>query len=67
MTAQAAPVVTGLGIFAPTGIGVEAHWASVLAGKSGIGRIGRFDPSSYPVRYAGQVPGFDTAGHVPSR
>ncbi|MCX2923035.1 ketosynthase chain-length factor [Streptomyces sp. NEAU-W12] len=67
MTAQAAPVVTGLGIFAPTGIGVGAHWASVLAGKSGIGRIGRFDPSPYPVQYAGQVPGFDTAGHVPGR
>ncbi|MEV6329974.1 ketosynthase chain-length factor [Streptomyces sp. NPDC051909] len=62
-----APVVTGLGIVAPTGIGVAAHWASVLAGKSGIGRIGRFDPSPYPVRYAGQVPGFDTAERVPSR
>ncbi|MEV5341288.1 ketosynthase chain-length factor [Streptomyces sp. NPDC052676] len=61
------PVVTGLGICAPTGIGVETHWASLLAGKSGIGRIGRFDPSPYPVRYAGQVPGFDTAERVPSR
>ncbi|MFE9253828.1 ketosynthase chain-length factor [Streptomyces sp. NPDC006879] len=66
-TAHAAPVITGLGIFAPTGIGVEAHWASVLAGKSGIGRIGRFDPSTYPVRYAGQVPGFTAGEEVPSR
>ncbi|MHC0432290.1 ketosynthase chain-length factor [Streptomyces sp. O3] len=67
MSAVSAPVVTGLGIFAPTGIGVEDHWSAVLAGKSGIGRIERFDPSSYPVRYAGQLPGFDTAERVPSR
>ncbi|MFF9166883.1 MULTISPECIES: ketosynthase chain-length factor [unclassified Streptomyces] len=66
-TSSPAPVITGLGIVAPTGIGVEAHWASVLAGKSGIGRIARFDPESYPVRYAGQVPGFDTEASVPSR
>jgi act minimal PKS chain-length factor (CLF/KS beta) len=67
MTASTAPVVTGLGIHAPTGIGVEAHWSSVLAGKSGIGRIERFDPSLYPVRYAGQVPGFDATESVPGR
>ncbi|MET9912328.1 ketosynthase chain-length factor [Streptomyces sp. NPDC006476] len=66
-TSTASPVITGLGIVAPTGIGVEAHWASVLAGKSGIGRIERFDPTNYPVRYAGQVPGFDTEAGVPSR
>ncbi|MBT2470716.1 ketosynthase chain-length factor [Streptomyces sp. ISL-66] len=58
------PVITGLGIFAPTGVGVEAHWTSVLAGKSGIDRIGRFDPSSYPVRHAGQVPGFSAQESV---
>ncbi|MET7456656.1 ketosynthase chain-length factor [Streptomyces sp. NPDC005574] len=68
MTAStSAPVITGLGIVAPTGIGVEDHWASVLAGKSGIGRIERFDPESYPVRHAGQVPGYDAQGNVPSR
>ncbi|WP_406379407.1 ketosynthase chain-length factor [Streptomyces sp. NBC_01618] len=61
------PVVTGLGITAPTGIGTEEHWASVLAGKSGIGRIGRFDPSPYPVRLAGEVPGFIARERVPSR
>jgi act minimal PKS chain-length factor (CLF/KS beta) len=67
MSVSAAPVVTGLGICAPTGIGVEAHWSSVLAGKSAIGRIERFDPTPYPVRYAGQVPGFDATESVPSR
>ncbi|MFG2463676.1 ketosynthase chain-length factor [Streptomyces sp. NPDC048523] len=60
-------VVTGLGVVAPTGIGVRRHWESVLAGKSGLGRITRFDPTSYPVKVAGEVPGFDAADHVPSR
>lgn len=65
--ARPAPVVTGLGITAPTGIGVEAHWAAVLAGKSGIGPIERFDPASYPVRLAGQVAGFAAEEQVPGR
>ncbi|WP_127359041.1 ketosynthase chain-length factor [Actinacidiphila soli] len=62
-----AAVVTGLGVIAPTGIGARRHWESVLSGKSGLGRITRFDPSSYPVKVAGEVPGFDARDHVPSR
>ncbi|MFI6847836.1 ketosynthase chain-length factor [Kitasatospora sp. NPDC050467] len=61
------PVITGIGITAPTGIGVEAHWAAVLAGKSGIERITRFDPEPYPVRFAGEVTGFSAADTVSSR
>ncbi|GDY31034.1 ketosynthase chain-length factor [Gandjariella thermophila] len=61
------PVVTGIGVCAPTGIGVETHWQAVLAGKSGIGRIERFDPARYPVRYAGQVPGFSAQDRIPGR
>jgi minimal PKS chain-length factor (CLF/KS beta) len=61
------PVVSGIGVVAPTGIGVEAHWAAVLAGKSGIDVITRFDPSGYPVRLAGEVPGYDAVERVPSR
>ncbi|MEV7467848.1 ketosynthase chain-length factor [Streptomyces kronopolitis] len=60
-------IVTGLGVVAPTGIGAQEHWESVVAGKSGLGRITRFDPSGYPVKIAGEVPGFDTAGQVPNR
>ncbi|MFF4403284.1 ketosynthase chain-length factor [Streptomyces sp. NPDC001262] len=60
-------VVTGIGIVAPTGIGAEAHWRSVLLGKSGITRITRFDPDGYPVRLAGEVPGFEAAEQVPNR
>jgi act minimal PKS chain-length factor (CLF/KS beta) len=61
------PVVTGLGVVAPTGIGAEAHWRAVLAGKSGISGIDRFDASAYPVRLAGQVPGFAAKERVPGR
>ncbi|MEV4438278.1 ketosynthase chain-length factor [Streptomyces sp. NPDC049577] len=64
---SAGPLITGLGITAPTGIGVEEHWAAVLAGKSGIDTISRFDPSGYPVRLAGEVTGFDGEDRVPSR
>ncbi|MEU6113373.1 ketosynthase chain-length factor [Streptomyces sp. NPDC047117] len=60
-------VVTGLGVVAPTGIGARRHWESVLAGKSGLGRITRFDPAGYPVRVAGEVPGFEAGERVPGR
>ena len=62
-----AVVVTGLGVAAPNGLGVEDYWSATLAGKSGIDRITRFDPSSYPSTLAGEVPGFDPAEHIPSR
>ncbi|PWR15973.1 ketosynthase chain-length factor [Micromonospora sicca] len=65
--ADVGAVVTGIGVTAPTGIGIHAHWQSVLDGKTGIGRITRFDPESYPVRYAGQVPGFAARERVPGR
>ncbi|MFD0773264.1 beta-ketoacyl synthase N-terminal-like domain-containing protein [Streptomonospora algeriensis] len=66
-TRSAAAVVTGIGVVAPTGVGTEEHWRSVLAGKSGIGRITGFDPSGYPVRLAGEVPGFVGKGRIPNR
>ncbi|MBS0325555.1 MAG: beta-ketoacyl-ACP synthase II [Proteobacteria bacterium] len=52
-------VVTGLGIVSPVGIGVAAAWESILAGRSGIGPITRFDASTFPTRIAGEVKGFD--------
>ena len=65
--ADPAAVVTGMGIVAPTGVGVDQHWQSVLAGKSGIARISRFDPSRYPSQFAGEVPGFAPENLLPSR
>lgn len=58
---------TGIGITAPNGVGNQEYWAATLAGKSGIERITQFDPSSYPVRLAGEVSGFEAADHVPAR
>jgi act minimal PKS chain-length factor (CLF/KS beta) len=60
-------VVTGLGVAAPNGLGVDDFWAATLDGRNGIGRVTRFDPSSYPVTLAGEVPGFDEREHIPSR
>jgi act minimal PKS chain-length factor (CLF/KS beta) len=65
--AKTQPVITGLGVVAPTGIGKQAHWQAVVAGKSGIGQITRFDPSRYPVKVAGEVPGYQAKGRVPGR
>ncbi|HMM21422.1 MAG TPA: beta-ketoacyl-ACP synthase II [Selenomonadales bacterium] len=52
-------VVTGLGAITPIGIGVEEYWQSLLAGKSGIGRVTRFDASDYGTQIAGEVKGFE--------
>ncbi|MEV7974945.1 ketosynthase chain-length factor [Streptomyces sp. NPDC086519] len=60
-------VVTGLGVAAPNGLGTTDYWAAARAGKSGIGRITRFDPSGYPAKLAGEVPGFNAGEHLPSR
>ena len=52
-------VVTGIGIVSPLGIGVEENWSAVCNGKSGIGPITRFDVESFPVKFAGEVKGFE--------
>ena len=57
-------VVTGLGIVSPVGIGVEAAWSNIVAGKSGITRISRFDPTPYPSQIAGEVKGFDVSKYL---
>ena len=54
-------VVTGLGIVSPVGIGVAPTWENILAGRSGIGPITRFDASSFPSRIAGEVKDFDVS------
>ena len=54
-------VVTGLGIVSPVGIGVAEAWDNIVAGRSGIGRITRFDASGFPTQIAGEVKGFDVS------
>jgi 3-oxoacyl-[acyl-carrier-protein] synthase II len=48
-----------MGIISPVGSAVEDAWKAILAGRSGIGPITRFDVSSFPVRFGGQVQGFE--------
>jgi 3-oxoacyl-(acyl-carrier-protein) synthase len=60
-------VVTGIGVVAPTGIGAEAHWNAVKAGRSGIRRITRFDPSRYATQLAGEVDGFEAEEFIEQR
>ena len=57
-------VVTGLGIVSPIGYTVAQAWDSALAGKSGITRVTRFDPSRLACQIAGEVKGFDVAPYM---
>ncbi|MCZ2837663.1 beta-ketoacyl synthase N-terminal-like domain-containing protein [Modestobacter sp. VKM Ac-2985] len=60
-------VVTGIGVVAPTGVGVEAHWSSLVRGEPAIRPIVGFDPAQYGVSLAGQVTDFVPADHVDPR
>ena len=52
-------VVTGIGLLTPLGLNRESSWAGLLAGKSGIGPITKFDATDFSCRIAGEVRGFD--------
>jgi len=57
-------VVTGVGLLTPLGIGTEASWEGVRAGKSGIGPITRFDAAAFSCRIAGEVKDFDPTNYI---
>ena len=57
-------VVTGLGLVCPVGNTVEEGWQNIIAGRSGIAPITRFDTAAFPVRFAGEVKGFDVAQYI---
>ncbi len=50
-------VITGMGMISPLGCGVKAGWERLLAGRSGIAPITRFDTDDLPIKVAGSVPG----------
>jgi len=56
--------VTGVGLVSPLGIGNDENWRAIVAGKSGIGPITRFDASAFACRIAGEVKGFDPSLYV---
>jgi len=57
-------VVTGMGVVAPNGIGLENFWDSLVRGRSGIRKITHFDASSYPCQVAAEVPDFDPSDYM---
>jgi 3-oxoacyl-[acyl-carrier-protein] synthase II len=57
-------VVTGMGIISPVGNTVGQAWENILAAKSGIRSITRFDTTDFPVRIAGEVRDFDVANYL---
>src|SRR5438477_11940166 len=57
-------VVTGMGIVSPVGIGVDASWANILAGHSGIATITRFDAAAFTSRIACEVKDFDVIQYL---
>jgi 3-oxoacyl-[acyl-carrier-protein] synthase II len=60
-------VITGLGVVAPNGIGKEAFWSSLLAGKSGIDYVNGFDVSRHPCKVAGEIRDFDALDFMNAR
>ncbi|MFM8882495.1 MAG: beta-ketoacyl-ACP synthase II [Betaproteobacteria bacterium] len=59
--------VTGLGIISPVGNSVDVAWGNLLAGRSGIGPITRFDASTFPTRIGGEVKDFDVSAWMPAK
>lgn len=57
--------ITGIGAVTPVGNDAPATWTALRAGRSGVGPITTFDASSFPVRIAGMVRGFDPEQRIP--
>jgi 3-oxoacyl-[acyl-carrier-protein] synthase II len=60
-------VVTGLGCVSPVGNTVAAAWETLLAGRSGIATITRFDASPFSTHFAGEVKGFNVEDYIPGK
>lgn len=60
-------VITGLGIVSPVGNDIPTAWDNIVNGRSGIGRITRFDPSALTAQIAGEVKDFDLTSYISSK
>ncbi|WP_396267870.1 beta-ketoacyl-ACP synthase II [Ideonella sp.] len=60
-------VITGLGLISPVGNTVSEGWANLVAGRSGIGTITKFDASGLTCQVAGEVKGFQVEDYVPGK
>src|ERR1700675_3121458 len=59
--------ITGLGVVSPIGIGKEAFWQSLIAGRSGVDYVHAFDPTPYPCHVAAEVTDFHPADFMAAR
>ena len=60
-------VITGLGLISPVGNSVAEGWANLVAGRSGIDTVTRFDASAIACRFAGEVKGFQVEDYIPAK
>jgi len=60
-------VVTGLGVVSPVGNTVAEAWENLTAGRSGIGRITKFDPVAFKAQIAGEVKDFDVTAYLSAK
>ncbi len=60
-------VITGLGLISPVGNTVAEGWSNLVAGKSGIANITKFDASSFACKFAGEVKGFNVEEYFPAK
>ncbi len=60
-------VITGLGLISPVGNTVAEGWTNLLAGRSGIDNVTRFDASGLSCRFAGEVKGFNVEDYIPGK
>ncbi|MCY7314847.1 MAG: beta-ketoacyl-ACP synthase II [Rubrivivax sp.] len=67
MSGRRRVVVTGLGLVSPVGNTVAEGWANLLAGRSGIDLITKFDASAFACRFAGEVRGFKVEDYMPAK
>jgi 3-oxoacyl-[acyl-carrier-protein] synthase II len=60
-------VITGLGIVSPVGNDVSTAWANILAGRSGIAPIERFDTSNFPTHFGGEIRNLDLEAYMSAK
>ena len=60
-------VITGLGVVCPVGNDVASAWSHLVAGRSGIADITKFDASAFACRFAGEVKGFQVEEYIPAK
>jgi len=67
LTSKRRVVITGLGCVSPVGNNIADTWGAILAGKSGIATITKFDATPFTTHFAGEVKGFNIEDYIPAK